>query len=160
MPAKVSSQIGGASTEDKWNINPPGYGEPCPRASARSGHDQFLIFRDETSMTWRKIVVADPSRERAAAPSHHPTIFKPQSHSPESRFQTGGALFVPDHSIRHAHRMRVESAADRNSELPATHAALVLDRSQKAGGLNQGIHDDRESNSSRDISRKRTRSPA
>ncbi len=160
MTTEISAQIGGAAAENRRHIDSTGNSQPGSRACARRDHQELVILCDQTRMTRRKIFIVDPDIERAPAPRDKALIFQPKPDSTQRCFKARDIVFIPDQRIRDPHRMRIKGASDGNTRLPETGPAEVLDRSEKAGGTNKDVHEVAVSNSSREIFRKRTWSPA
>src|SRR5688500_10661556 len=111
-------------------------------------------------MAGRQILVPNADRKEAAAPCDHARILEMQLQLAQSDLETGGAAPIASQRVRHPHRVGIERAAQGNAGLPKAGAPKVLHRGKETGRTNEYFHADHLSNSSREIRRKRTRSPA
>ena len=160
MTSKTSTQISGPTSENQRQIDPAGDRQPRATAAIRRGYDQFLILRNKSAVTRRKVLMPNANEKRAATPSYESLVFKTQAERSEGGFEPGRIFVVADQRVRDPQRVHVERAAERNARLPETGSTQILNRGQKSGGANQHFHAGNASNSCREIFRNRTRSPA
>src|SRR6266404_404939 len=93
----------------------------------------------------------------SAAPRDQTLIIELQTHASTGDFKTGGALIISDDQIYQPQRHRIERAGYRHSEFAETKPAAILHRCLEAG--REKDHGKNLSNSSRLMTRNRTRSP-
>ena len=93
----------------------------------------------------------------SAAPRDQTLIVELQTHTSTSDFKTGGSLIIPDDKIHQPQRHGIERASYRHFEFAETKPAAILHGCLEAG--REHDHGKNLSNSSRAMTRNRTRSP-
>src|SRR6266404_9016472 len=98
--------------------------------------------------------------EFASAPSHQSFIREPQLQAAEGNLQSSGRFVIAHKQIGNPQCVGIQRTAERDAKLAKSRSSKILYGCQKSGPKNSRIHIVDLSNSSREIARKRTQSPA
>ncbi len=121
---------------------------------------QFFAFSNEDWMTGGQRCRPRVRIEFAAAPGHESFIGEPQLQTAKGDLQPSRRFFIANEQIGDAQGVGIKRATRRDAKLPKSRSSEILDCRQKSGAESSRIHIVDLSNSSREIARKRTRSPA